>query len=662
MKKMQSISKKLIIMVIVNSLMITILTIAPALYIIDDYIRNEAQDSATKGMNGLKSILESKKQDALNYAVIFAAHPDVVKAVEAKDTNAVLNIMGRLAAKVSIDFITVTDQEGRVIARTHAPGQSGDSVLTQANVAAALKGTSLAVLETGTAVKFSARAGAPVKNESGVIVGVISAGYNVSKNEIVDQAQSMFKTDMTIFLDDVRVTTTIIKDGQRAIGTKLNEKIAYQVLKQGQTYINQADILGIPYYTAYMPLIGADNQIVGVLFSGEKLQTAVATRNRIIYTVAIIVFFVAIIAFFIIRLLARKLLQPIYQLIRVIEAVAAGDLSNEAEINSADEFEILANHFNTMLGNLKKLLGRITQAEGKLEKAAEFLHVSASQSAEASEQIAQAIVHVASDAQNQLVSVVTAVKTIDDMSQQVNNAALKAKTVADTSDKAAGFSKTGSKIVQNAAEQMQQIEDTVDGLGQVISGLERQSREIGKITTVIADIAAQTNLLALNAAIEAARAGEQGRGFSVVAEEVRSLAEQSAAAAQEISGLISDIQLDAVSAVSAMEKGKREVKTGTEVFNTAGRAFNEISGHISQVLGEAELIAGNLTQLSQSSQKIVETIKSIEAASKQVSSQTETVSAATEEQAAAMAEMSSSSDNLRGMALELREAISKFKV
>ena len=109
---------------------------------------------------------------------------------------------------------------------------------------------------------------------------------------------------------------------------------------------------------------------------------------------------------------------------------------------------------------------------------------------------------------------------------------------------------------------MTAIEKSVDLVASTISKLNERSQEIVQIVDAISTIAGQTNLLALNAAIEAARAGEQGRGFAVVADEVRKLAEQSQEAAKQIAALITMIKEDTKEAVSAMDTGVQEVKTG----------------------------------------------------------------------------------------------------
>ncbi|MFA6849387.1 MAG: methyl-accepting chemotaxis protein [Selenomonadaceae bacterium] len=657
-----TVTNKLIIAMLGISFFVTAATVGPTLYLIDAYVGNTAQDSAVQGMKGLEYLLETKKQNALNCAENIAANPNVVRAVSENDSASVLATVTPLIQKTDIDFVTITDSKGTVLARTHDPKKLGDTVKGQANVASALKGTSLAAIESGTAVKLSARAGAPVKDASGNLVGVISAGYDVSNGKIVDLAKEMFHTDMTIFFGDVRLMTTISKDGERIVGTKLNETIANKVLNQGEMYYSKADILGMPYYTSYMPLLGSRQEPIGVLFSGQKLDESIAKRNHIVYLVGIIWLVINILSFFLMKFLSKKLLAPIKIIMGVIQKVAEGDLTKEAEVHSNDEFETLATHFNKMLRSLKDLLVQVHEAEEKMLSSAQDIHLRTSESAKATEQVTGSIMEVAGAAQKQLNSVVVAAKTVGMISGEVAAASLQTEKVVKVSDQTTAAAKQGSQKIEQALDQMKVIEDAVGGLGQVILQLDRQSREIGTITQAIVGIAGQTNLLALNAAIEAARAGEQGRGFAVVAEEVRKLAEESGQAAENIGKLVADVQLETKGAVDAMEKGSKEVRTGAQVFSLAGESFHAIIGQMEMVLEGVSSIVVNIKTLSDSSQHVVREIDEIESLSQKVNAQTETISAAAEQQTASMTEMASYSDQFIRMAEALKTTINKFKV
>lgn len=141
----------------------------------------------------------------------------------------------------------------------------------------------------------------------------------------------------------------------------------------------------------------------------------------------------------------------------------------------------------------------------------------------------------------------------------------------------------GNVIVGETIDKMGQIAEVVRDAADTVHKLGESSRRVGEITQVIGEIAGQTNLLALNAAIEAARAGEQGRGFAVVADEVRKLAERTAAATQEIAAMIQAIQTDTDEVIDTMKTGVATAQSGKDAAARAGEAFRTILGSIGTV-------------------------------------------------------------------------------
>ena len=276
---------KLIVCVVLLVMTAVAAALIPALYYFSDMLEQEQERAAMQGVGGLHSIIEEYKVTASHYAVVFSKDPALVKSVEAKESGELSRLLAHMREDAGVDFITIVDAQGIVMIRTHESRQ-GDSLAALADVKAALEeGTTQANLEPGTVIRLAIRAAAPLKNEQGKIVGVISLGYDATRNEIVDRVKQMFHTEATLFLGDERVSTTIEKDGERVVGTKLSTIVADTVLGQGNPHLGRAEILGTNYMTAYLPILGSDGKPVGVLFAGESLADFLAARNKIIMIV-----------------------------------------------------------------------------------------------------------------------------------------------------------------------------------------------------------------------------------------------------------------------------------------------------------------------------------------------------------------------------------------
>jgi methyl-accepting chemotaxis protein len=246
---------------------------------------------------------------------------------------------------------------------------------------------------------------------------------------------------------------------------------------------------------------------------------------------------------------------------------------------------------------------------------------------------------------------------LSDLKQGMTDIAGNAGEAAGRIDAAAAEAKDGRQVVIQAAEQMDRLLQVVAASAAAIDKLGERSQTIGEITDTITSIASQTNLLALNAAIEAARAGEAGRGFSVVADEIRKLAEQSQDAAGRIAALIGKIQGDTKQAVEAMGKGRQQAVAASGIVQDTGDTFQKIVGLVTEAAEKAGYIAGSIKEAAGNTEQVKAAVQQVEDQSRSVVADSETVSAATEEQSASIEEISAASRELAKMADKLQAAI-----
>ena len=384
-------------------------------------------------------------------------------------------------------------------------------------------------------------------------------------------------------------------------------------------------------------------------------------KLRMVYgvlTVAGIVLVVVALLFF-----SHGIVKNILGLTGHIDEMAKGNLRLEPlAVTSNDEFGQMATGFNNMNKNIRDLITQMKQSADQVAASSEELTASSQQAAEAATHVAQTVTEVANGMEKQLSSVDSAKQNIDAAFIDINAMTEKASTVMENTEQMAGAADHGSELMHNAMDKMNGIEQSVANSAQVVRKLGENSKQIGQIVESISAIADQTNLLALNAAIEAARAGEAGRGFSVVAEEVRKLAEQSQQSAEEIKNRIAVIQGDTEEAVVAMESGTNEVALGTQAIREVGEQFRDITARVASIKTEMAEINNEVQTVSKGMQDVVGAMDVIDEVSRDTSEETQTISAAAQEQSASSEEIASASHSLADLASELQAATGKFKV
>lgn len=364
-------------------------------------------------------------------------------------------------------------------------------------------------------------------------------------------------------------------------------------------------------------------------------------------------------------LLTKEITAPVSLIMAELTTIATGNFSGKVSdklIKRSDEFGTLAQSLVEMKNKLKGLISNVQSKTEQLSAAAEQLTASSEQSAQGAAQVADSIIGVADGAEKQTNAVARTLSAAEKTAVAADLVAQNVQGADAASQETAAAAEQGGRLIGSAETQMASLGITIDRSAQVVVKLGERSKQIGQIVDTISGIAGQTNLLALNAAIEAARAGEQGRGFAVVAEEVRQLAEQSDAAAQQIAALIREIQQETNEAVCSMNSGTEEFKTGSGIVTEAGAAFSKIVSMVARVTSQVGEISASAIKISDASKDIVGDVRGIEEVSKETAAQTQTVTAATEEQMASMQEIAATSRSLSEMAEDLHRAVAAFKL
>lgn len=414
--------------------------------------------------------------------------------------------------------------------------------------------------------------------------------------------------------------------------------------------------------TVFIPLKDSFGQtfgVIGIDYSAEYINTII--KSTIIKQISL-----AIIGLIILLVLLSftifRLLKPLNKVVTVADQVAHGDLSKIDLDIANDEIGKLSHSIKTMVENLKLIITNIKDTSNQLASSSEQLSANSREAFEFSNVVSNEIEKVAISANTTLNITDESAVAMEESAQGIQRIAESAASVSESSHTTSHEARKGSKVVNDLIQQMSLISESVNLIGETITKLNNNSNKISEFVGFITTIADQTNLLALNAAIEAARAGEHGKGFAVVADEVKKLAEQSANSAGQISQLIDDIQVDSITSVAAMEKGKEDVKTGYSLSLEADELFKRILSSAELVAGQIEEVSAASEQLSASTEEVAASVHEMKTMAEQSAEHSTHVTSITQQQVISMDEINSASALLEKTAEELQQLIQKFNL
>ncbi|MDA3861846.1 MAG: methyl-accepting chemotaxis protein, partial [Melioribacteraceae bacterium] len=321
-------------------------------------------------------------------------------------------------------------------------------------------------------------------------------------------------------------------------------------------------------------------------------------------------------------------------LLEEMNKFSSGDLTVALVDDGTDAIAQLYLGFTTAVARIRDIIQNVAEASQA--------------TASASTQISSSAEEMAAGAQEQSSQTSEVAAAMEEMSRTIVETASNATIAAEASKESSVQASAGVSKVNESKKGMENIVESAQVTGKIISSLANRTDQIGEIAQVIDDIADQTNLLALNAAIEAARAGEQGRGFAVVADEVRKLAERTTKATKEIAETIKAIQVEAKEANNSMKEAGEAVNSGLKLNDEVGEVLEAI-------LAGAENVATQINQVAAASEEQ-------SATAEEVSTNVEAINNVANESAAGVQQIASASEDLNKLTENLSELVEQFKM
>ena len=375
-------------------------------------------------------------------------------------------------------------------------------------------------------------------------------------------------------------------------------------------------------------------QLLANNIKADVLRQLAASRMQL-WTQFILALLAIVTAILVSIWVARSISRPLKTVVEALEyAVVHQDFTRSMPVDGLQETARVGQAFNALLGKFRDIIARTNISSAGIAESSSILAASSLQLSKSSTVQSEAAASVAA--------------AVEQISASVGETAANARSAAGEVEKSGTDTSEVLEMMAAAVKNVNAIAALIHASDASVTELDDRSRKIGGIIQVIKDVADQTNLLALNAAIEAARAGEQGRGFAVVADEVRKLAERTAAATSEIATLIGDIQKHIQVTVNGMQQADTQISESLVLVDRTEVALHRISD-------ETRMVAGNV-------QCISDAIREQDDAIRQVVINVEKIAQMAQQNSAATASSKDTAFQLDKLSVELKDSVARFKV
>ncbi|MCE9668724.1 methyl-accepting chemotaxis protein [Myxococcus stipitatus] len=380
---------------------------------------------------------------------------------------------------------------------------------------------------------------------------------------------------------------------------------------------------------SYVKLFRPWGWVLGTGVYVEDIDREVAAvRRRILVAVGGALVLAALAGVYV----SRRVVRPVRALAEAARRVARGDLSVRVEESSGDEVGQLSQAFNAMVTELRGVVDALVEAAGATASDAERIRASADTLSRGTREQADAL---------QL-----AAEAVQDMSARVSQGAVAARAAVEAATEQGRVADAGGRAVDEASRKMGDIVQVVERSAATVARLQESGRVTGEMLKLIQQVADETQMLALNTAIEAVHAGQHGKGFSVVANEVRKLAERTREAAAQVQALQDRSDADSTLAATLMRQGTTQVHEGMALSSTAGEALARLLADTRTMGERVGTLAEENARQSASGENIAGRIQALSLASADSVSGVERIARSVED--------------LRARASRLRELAARF--
>lgn len=479
----------------------------------------------------------------------------------------------------------------------------------------------------------------------GSYVGIITPDNQemvVEGKDITKEEEGKSKTQNNVVKESIYKNQDFYKDALKSEKDSGKDYVRYA----GKTYLFTYEKIGRS----------------GIMLCSMVPQSViVAQANSIRVLTIVMVVISCIIAMIVGTLISKGFSKSINLSIKELAKVSKGDLTVEFRTNRRDEFALLYGSCNDMLANIRGLIMEVESVYDALSVSLNKVNTSSTTFSETTKDIQTSVHEIetgvgeqtesATDCLNEMDSLFTKINVVNDNTNEIGSIAASTQVAINS----------GLTSMDNLNAKTKSTTDITDSVIQTIKELSVHSKNIGQIVNSINDIAEETNLLSLNASIEAARAGAAGKGFSVVATQIRKLADQCLASAGKISNIVTEITEATKEAVSTAQTAEEIVDEQVEAVAATAHSFQTLKQRIEKLSEYLESIQSSSKDMEASGSSTLNSMENISAILEETLASVTSVANVTDKQSEALTSLDDASSQLMIRAERLGDAISKFK-
>jgi len=416
------------------------------------------------------------------------------------------------------------------------------------------------------------------------------------------------------------------------------------------------------FISAYAPIKNSSGEVIAVVGIDKSVDIFGDMKAALIIGIIVLSIVTLILATLICMIFSKKLVSNVNEITGNLEKMAMGDLTVSIKVSSKDEIQTIAESIEEFKRRTKAAISTVNMSSGKVMNHSETLTALSEEMASVSDSVASSIEDVAVKNDSQTRELISINGLVNNFGTDLHKAVISIEEINSTANLINIKAKHSNGELAVLENSITNIAISFEDIKNKIGGLESNISEITQISNLINNIAEQTNLLALNAAIEAARAGEAGRGFSVVAEEIRKLAEQSKHSSGNINNLLQGISSESQAVALSSNNAHNILQNQVEVIKTSISSFKEIVENIESVIPKINEVNNHIIKIDNHKEGIINKINEASRVSEEISASSEEISSATEEMSSSSTEVATSSVDLSELTLELMKAVEQFKI